>query len=98
MNSSQCNYSQEKNEIGTDYRKRLEGIKENFANAQGLWKKDEDNRLTYLNSENKTIDEISRILRRQSYAVRYRLRKLGLLIQPWGEAGLSFLERSKRGG
>jgi len=68
-----------KNKKETDYYKRLEEIKERSPRAYEPWKLGEENILKNLYSENKTINEIARILKRQPNAIRSRLNKLGIL-------------------
>ncbi len=63
----------------TDYHKRLERIKEKFPNAYEPWGGEEDNILRKLFSEDKSISEIARILKRQPGAIRARLMKFELL-------------------
>ena len=66
------------NDIKTDYHKRVEQIKEKFPNAYEPWKTEEDNELRKLHLVNTPIDEIAQILKRQSNAIRSRLKKQGL--------------------
>ena len=66
------------NDIKTDYHKRVEQIKEKFPNAYEPWKTEEDNELRKLPLVNTPIDEIAQILKRQSNAIRSRLKKQGL--------------------
>ena len=66
------------NDIKTDYHKRVEQIKEKFPNAYAPWKTEEDNELRKLHLVNTPIDEIAQILKRQSNAIRSRLKKQGL--------------------
>ena len=68
-----------KNDLETDYHKRLERIKEEFSNAYEPWKEEEDNKLRDLYSQNSSICEISEILKRQPNAIKSRLKKFGLL-------------------
>ena len=68
--------SNKKEDLETDYHKRLKKIKENYANAYEPWKQEDDRRLKILNSENKTISEIAQILMRQPSAIRSRLKNL----------------------
>ena len=57
----------------------IEEIKERSPRAYEPWKLGEENILKNLYSENKTINEIARILKRQPNAIRSRLNKLGIL-------------------
>ena len=68
----------DENNLKTDYHKRLERIKEDYAYAYEPWKQEDDARLKRLNSENKTISEVAQILKRQPSAIRSRLRKFEL--------------------
>lgn len=54
----------------------MDRIKEDYPNAYEFWKEEDDDELIRLNSENKTIKEISQILKRQPSAISSRLRKL----------------------
>jgi ATP-dependent DNA helicase RecQ len=69
-----------KSNIKTDYNKRLEEIKGNFSNAYESWKEKEDNELRNLYLKNKTINEISQILKRQPSAIESRLKKIRIFI------------------
>lgn len=62
-----------------DYYSRLKKIKENYTNAYEPWKQEDDEKLKSLISKNKTISEISQILKRQPSAIRSRLKKQGLI-------------------
>ena len=68
-----------KDNLKTDYHKRLERIKEKFSNAYESWKEEEDDKLRNLYSQNNPINEISKILKRQPNAIKSRLKKFGLL-------------------
>lgn len=61
------------------YQERLEEIKRKFPNAYEPWSEMQDNLLKKLYSENKSINEISEILKRQPGAIRARLKKFGFL-------------------
>ena len=65
--------------LKTDYHKRLEKIKERFSNAYESWKQDEDDTLRNLHSEDKSLNEIAKILGRQPSAIKSRLKKSGFL-------------------
>jgi len=65
----------------SDYRERLEQIKEKFPNAYEPWSEKEDNLLRKLFSDSKKVIEISQILKRQPSAIRSRLKKPGLIAQ-----------------
>src|SRR3989338_170856 len=56
--------------------KSIDRIKEDYLNAYEFWKEEDDDELIRLNYENKTIKEISQILKRQPSAISSRLRKL----------------------
>ena len=60
-NNNELLDSDKEEDSETDYHKRLKRIKENYANAYGHWKKEDDARLKILNSENKPVLEIARI-------------------------------------
>ena len=62
-----------------DYQERLDEIKKQYPNAYEPWQQEEDNFLKKLHYKNKSINEIAQILKRQSGAIRARLKKLGLL-------------------
>ena len=68
-----------KDNLKTDYHKKLERIKEKFSNAYESWKEEEDDKLRNLYSQNNPINEISKILKRQPNAIKSRLKKFGLL-------------------
>jgi len=76
-------YIEDKNFIAkenkkTDYSQRLENIKQDFPNAYEPWNQDEVINLIQLYSSNKSINEISQILKRQPGAIKSRLEKIGL--------------------
>jgi ATP-dependent DNA helicase RecQ len=76
-------YIEDKNFIAkenkkTDYSQRLENIKQDFPNAYEPWNQDEVINLIQLYSSNKSINEISQILKRQPSAIKSRLEKIGL--------------------
>lgn len=72
-------YKKEVNLI-SDYHKQLEDIRKTFPNAYKPWKREENNILKKLYSENKTISEIAQILKRQPSAISSRLEKFGFLL------------------
>jgi len=65
----------------TQYRERLEKIKKIFPNAYESWSEEEDNLLKQLRSDNKSVNEIVYLLKRQPNAIRSRLKKFGFFIE-----------------
>ncbi|MDO8528780.1 MAG: hypothetical protein Q7S06_02720 [Nanoarchaeota archaeon] len=65
---------------GIDYHERIDEIKKEFPNAYEPWEQGEDDILKKLYSENKSVNEIAQILKRQPGAIKSRLKKWGLLL------------------
>jgi predicted transcriptional regulator YheO len=74
-------FIQSKNEFENkeiNYPQRLEKIKQEFPNAYENWNQDEVALLLKLYSQNKSVNEIAQILKRQPSAIKSRLEKIGL--------------------
>ena len=67
----------ELNESKSDYKSRIESIKNRYSMAYERWTKDEDVKLEELHRQGETIKKLVEIFQRQPSAIISRLEKLG---------------------
>lgn len=62
----------------SDYRRRIDGIRQTYPRAYQAWSDDEDKQLAALVGEGKAQKDIAHLLERQSSAISRRIEKLRL--------------------